>query len=84
MLRKPMRQVDLRDAKSNSSELLDTALKGEEVVITEDDQPVLRLVPVVGRNGKSRRKAGSAKGQIWFAPDFDNPLDDFSEYMPAH
>ncbi len=79
-----MRQVDLRDAKSNPSELLDTALKGEEVVITEDDQPVLRLAPVVGRNGKSRRKAGSAKGQIWFAPDFDNPLDDFSEYMPAH
>ncbi|HZZ44436.1 MAG TPA: antitoxin AF2212-like protein [Tepidisphaeraceae bacterium] len=26
-------------------------------------------------------KAGSAKGKVTIAPDFDAPLDDFSEYM---
>lgn len=31
---------------------------------------------------KKRRKAGSLAGQIWIAPDFDEPLDDFKEYMP--
>jgi hypothetical protein len=27
------------------------------------------------------RKAGSAKGQIWISDDFDEPLEDFREYM---
>lgn len=31
---------------------------------------------------RKRRQAGSAAGQIWMAPDFDAPLDDFEEYMP--
>ena len=30
---------------------------------------------------KPSRKAGSAKGMIWMAPDFDEPLEDFKEYM---
>jgi Protein of unknown function (DUF2281) len=34
------------------------------------------LIPV-----RTRRQAGSAAGQIWMAPDFDAPLDDFQEYM---
>lgn len=28
-----------------------------------------------------RRKAGTAAGQIWIAPDFDQPLADFQDYM---
>ena len=28
-----------------------------------------------------RRQSGSAQGQIWIAPDFDDPLEDFQEYM---
>lgn len=27
------------------------------------------------------RKAGSLKGKIWMSPDFDEPLDEFKEYM---
>lgn len=30
---------------------------------------------------KKRRQSGSAKGQIWMSPDFDEPLEDFKEYM---
>ncbi len=30
---------------------------------------------------KKRRQSGSAKGLIWMSPDFDQPLEDFSEYM---
>lgn len=29
----------------------------------------------------TRRKAGSARGQVWMSPDFDEPLDDFKDYM---
>jgi len=49
------------------------------VVITQNDQPVLKLVHVVAP--KARRKAGSAKGLISMASDFDAPLEDFRAYM---
>ena len=30
---------------------------------------------------KKRRQAGSAAGKIWMSPDFDEPLEDFKDYM---
>jgi translation initiation factor 2 beta subunit (eIF-2beta)/eIF-5 len=30
---------------------------------------------------RKKRKAGSAKGEIFMAEDFDEPLEDFAEYM---
>jgi antitoxin (DNA-binding transcriptional repressor) of toxin-antitoxin stability system len=53
-----MQQIDLNEAKLHLVDLIDVALGGEEVVITQDDQPVLQLVRVV--TPKARRKAGSA------------------------
>ena len=32
-------------------------------------------------NKRRKRKAGSAKGKYQLAPDFDEPLEDFKEYM---
>ena len=71
-----MYEVDLKKAKAEASRLIETALEGQEVVITKDDKPVLRLVPVNG----VRRRSGSAKGQISVSEDFDKPLEDFAEY----
>jgi hypothetical protein len=28
-----------------------------------------------------RRQSGSAKGQIWISPDFDEPLEEFEPYL---
>ena len=72
-----MYEIDLEKAKAEANRLLQTALDGEEVVITQDDKPVLRLVPVNG----VRRRSGSAKGKISMTEDFDKPLEDFAEYM---
>jgi antitoxin (DNA-binding transcriptional repressor) of toxin-antitoxin stability system len=74
-----MHHIDLHEAKRRFVDIIDIALGGEEVVITQDDQPVLKLVRVVAP--KVRRKAGSAKGLITMASDFDAPLEDFREYM---
>lgn len=71
-----MYQIDLKKAKAEANRLIDTALEGQEVVITKDNKPVLRLVPVNG----VRRHSGSAKGQISLSEDFDQPLKDFAEY----
>ena len=57
------------------------ARTGEEVLITENDQPVARLIaaaPAV----RQPRKLGTLKGTVlYMAPDFDAPLEDFKEYM---
>lgn len=71
-----MYEIDIKRAKAEANRLIETALEGQEIVITEDDKPVLRLVPVNG----VRRRSGSAKGQISISEDFDKPLDDFAEY----
>ena len=54
-------------------------MAGEEVVIARANQPLLKLVPYHAR-GRTL-KPGSAKGQIWMSDDFDQPLDDFKDYM---
>lgn len=71
-----MHQIDLEQAKAEVNRLLETALEGEEVVITRDDKPVLRLVPING----ARRHSGSAKAKISMSEDFDKPLEDFAGY----
>ena len=69
-----MAKFNVADAKSRFSELIRKAMVGEEVIIAKDNKPVVKLVPLA-TPGKAR-KPGSAKGQIWMAPDFDaTPAD---------
>jgi antitoxin (DNA-binding transcriptional repressor) of toxin-antitoxin stability system len=74
-----MYQIELDEAKSQLDTLIQTALNGQEVVITRNDEPILKLVPV--SKSTPQRKAGTAKGMISMAEDFDAPLEDFREYM---
>ena len=74
-----MQQVTLDDAKRKLGDLIDAAVKGDEVVITREDRPVVKLVPIAGI--KAQPRFGSAKGLIAMSDDFDEPLEDFSEYM---
>lgn len=71
-----MTQLDIAKAKSNLSKLLELAIKGEEIVITQDNKPVAKISPI-----KRPLKRGSAKGKVWMSDDFDQPLEDFQEYL---
>ena len=71
-----MTQLDISQAKSDLSKLLDLAIQGEEIVITQDDKPVAKISPI-----KRPLKRGSAKGKVWMSDDFDQLLEDFQEYM---
>ena len=71
-----MTQLDITQAKSILSKLLDLAIQGEEIVITQDDKPVAKISPI-----KRPLKRGTAKGKVWMSDDFDEPLEDFKEYM---
>ncbi len=74
-----MQRVDIADAQTQITQLLQSALQGEEVIITRNNQPILKLIQISPI--PKRRQRGSAKGQVWMAPDFDNPLADFQEYI---
>lgn len=72
-----MKQVNVYEAKTHLSRLLQEALAGEEVVIARDGVPLVRLVPVA--DSEPRPLLGLMK-EIWIADDFDAPLDDFADY----
>ena len=79
-----MSQVDIAEAKAKLHELLEIALNGEEVVITKDSHPVVKLMPVLDQAPQKRPRAqfGSAKDIIRVADDFDEPLtEEFKEYI---
>ena len=73
-----MAKFNIADAKARFSELVQRAMVGDEVIIARDNKPVVKLVPLV-TIGKAR-KPGSARGQIWVAPDFDATPVDFNDY----
>lgn len=73
-------QVNIHEAKTNLSKLIQRALAGEEVIIARDNVPVVKLVALEAP--KSQRRLGLAEGfVIYIADDFDEPLEDFAEYM---
>jgi antitoxin (DNA-binding transcriptional repressor) of toxin-antitoxin stability system len=72
-------QYSLRDAQDQLQKLVDDAQHGKTVLILDENDRAVQLVPVVAT--AKPRKAGSARGQIKMAPDFDAPLSDSGEYM---
>jgi antitoxin (DNA-binding transcriptional repressor) of toxin-antitoxin stability system len=74
-----MSSVTLQEARTRLAELIEQLQPDEEFVITDQGKPVARVKKAGETSGP--RKAGSAAGKIWIAPDFDAPLEDFKEYM---
>jgi prevent-host-death family protein len=74
-----MQQITLAEASQHLSDLIEAALSGEEIIIVKDNQPVVKLTPILPV--QRRPKYGSAKGLITISDDFDEPLEDFKEYM---
>lgn len=73
--------VNLYDAKTKLSELVERAAKGEEIVIAKAGKLKARLVGLVSE--KKKRKFGALKGKIWMADDFDTYLPpEFEAYLP--
>ena len=68
------------DLKNQIADLIEAAMRGDKVIITKNGQQIIQLVPM--KKNRKPPKFGSAQGKIKFAPDFDAPLADFSEYMP--
>jgi len=73
-----MRSVNMHEAKTHFSRLVDSVVRGEEIVIARAGKPAARLVPL-----QDSREAGTAgvrfglmRGEVEIADNFDAPLPD--------
>lgn len=79
-----METVNLYEAKTSLSRLVDRAAAGEEIVIAKAGKPMARLVPLAPPAPRKPRVLGRLEGQVWIGPDFDDPLpDDMAEAFGA-
>ncbi|MGV2287983.1 type II toxin-antitoxin system Phd/YefM family antitoxin [Trinickia sp. YCB016] len=69
-----MQTVNIHEAKTQFSRLVDAAANGEEIVIAKAGKPAARLVPM--ERPKVVRRFGGLKGKVRIADDFDAPLPD--------
>lgn len=74
-----MSPITIQEARANLDELIHRLSPGEEVVITENDQPVAKLVATQAPPRKIP-KLGTQRGSVLSMEHFDDPLDDFKEY----
>ena len=68
-----MKVVNIHEAKTHLSRLLERVQAGEEVTIAKAGRPVARLVPIAA---PGKRPLGFDRGKVWIADDFDAPLPD--------
>ena len=61
--------VNMHQAKTSLSRLVERALAGEEVIIARNGEPLVKLVPVP--KARQPRVPGRLKGKVWMAPDFE-------------
>jgi len=65
-------QVNIHEAKTQMSKLIELAQSGEEFIIAKAGKPVARIVPL----GKVKRKLGILDGKIEVPDNFNEPLPD--------
>ena len=76
-----MTTVTIQEAQAKLSDLIHALKPGDELLITENDEAVAKLVsgkPAV----RQRPGPGLCKGMITIVADDDEHLKDFEEYMP--
>lgn len=65
------RVLNLYEAKTHLSTLVDEAAAGHEIIIAKAGRPKAKLVPL---RRVAQRTPGRARGKIWMSDDFDAPL----------
>ena len=75
-----MQTVNIHEAKTHLSRLLEAVERGEEVVIARAGQPIATLIAYKPPRGRIA-PPGSMEGEIWMADDFDEPIDDLFDCL---
>lgn len=71
--------ISIEEAASQLSGLVRSLGPHDEIVLTENDKPIARIIPSIPTR---KRVAGAWKGLLTIVKEDDEHLDDFKEYMP--
>jgi prevent-host-death family protein len=74
-----MAQVNIHEAKTHLSKLLERVEGGEEIVIARYGKPVAVLQRYHDKPSEPR-KLGAWKGRVWISEDFDDPLPEIEAF----
>jgi prevent-host-death family protein len=75
-----MTMISIEEAQAKLPDLIHRMNTGDEVVITENNQPVARLVATGSEPRQTPRQPGTLRGSVlYMASDFDAPLEDFKD-----
>ncbi len=74
--------VTMEEAHANLPELVAHLARGDELIITQANMPVARLVRAETPLPPRQRQPGSCKGMITLLVEDDEHLEGFAEYMP--
>ncbi len=75
-----MATITIHEAKTHFSRLIQRALAGEEIIVSKGREPVVRIVPIP--EAIKERKFGGGKGIVLdISSDFDEPLEEFEDYL---
>jgi prevent-host-death family protein len=66
--------INIYDAKSALSQLVERAAAGEEIIIAKAGRPMARLAPL--RTSRAPNLIGALAGEVEIGADFDEPLPD--------
>ena len=68
-------KVNVHEAKTQLSKLLQRVMNGEKIIIAKAGKPVAVLSPI--EEAPEKRTPGNDAGKVIIAPDFDAPLPEF-------
>lgn len=68
-----MQTVNIHEAKTHLSRLVERVAAGEEMIIAKAGKPMARLVPLE-KPMQKKRESGALEGKIWMAENFDDPM----------
>ncbi len=75
-----MQQITVHEAQLQFATMMLNVSHGEEIIITDHDEPIAKISPMV--KPQPRDRVGAAKGMInWIADDFDETPEDFKDYL---
>ena len=69
--------VNMHEAKTRLSKLVELVERGERVVIARGGVPVAELIPY--EPPRRKRQGGQLRGRMWISPDFDAPSAEIEE-----
>ncbi len=65
------RQINIHEAKTHLSRLVDLAAKGESFIIAKAGKPLVKVVPLEAPSSSKKSPIGFMKGQFTVPDDFD-------------